>query len=403
MTQAANIVAVQPSGDTKEKRTVQIQRRQLTQLLFWIGALAIVVFCLAFVDREDRWGCALAAFPAVMIVQHAVFLRLVRMPFRRSDGSEANKQKPDTTSGAGQPERRQSAFTTALETSHKYFSAGTLAIRYGVPAVAIAIIGLAAFFALFTSSDFALHDSASKRAAELGAAGAYTYVLLYLAQRNFRHDITSGGALWCAVVMAVGPLLACALAQFVNAQLETGSMKLSGEAVYFAAGMAPRHVTSFLVEAIKRLWVSPSTPALPAPRTIPVTQVRGISTEIADRLSEEGITDLYGLATADPMRLIRNTSFDKRQIITWIDEAILIATLPDKWQAVENTGITGAIDFAWTLNDEQAVTALAKSLELDVALLRPTMIRVAEDAQLQLVWVLYNSIDSLEIELTKPP
>jgi hypothetical protein len=35
-----------------------------------------------------------------------------------------------------------------------------------------------------------------------------------------------------------------------------------------------------------------------------------------------------------------------RQIISWIDEAILVVTLPRSWQALEEEGVTGAIDLA---------------------------------------------------------
>jgi hypothetical protein len=239
-------------------------------------------------------------------------------------------------------------------------------------------------------------------------AGAYVYVLLYLGQRNFRHDVTSGGATWCSVVLAIGPVLAWAISQFIHggpvAAQSTGApatAELGSDALYFVAGLAPRHVTSFVEEAVRRLWVSPSSTNIAAPRTIPITQVRGITPGIAERLSEEGILDLYGLATADPLRLVRNTNFDKRQLISWIDEAILIATLPEQWQALEKDGFTGAIDLAWLQDTlpELSFEKLAARLKMDdVSILTGVVKRLHEDPQLRLIWVLYQYIDRIEVE-----
>jgi len=106
-------------------------------------------------------------------------------------------------------------------------------------------------------------------------------------------------------------VLAWAISQFIHggpvaAQSTptgaTATAELGSDALYFVAGLAPRHVTSFVEEAVRRLWVSPSSTNIAAPRTIPMTQVRGITPGIADRLSEEGILDLYGLARPPPDR-----------------------------------------------------------------------------------------------------
>lgn len=297
-------------------------------------------------------------------------------------------------------------FAAARKTSDRYFSSSTLAVRYGTPAVAVALVGIVVYYLMFTSPGVISND-AHLRAAQLGAAGAYVYVLLYLGQRNFRHDVTSGGAMWCGVVLAIGPVLAWAISEFLRgdpsaAQTTSQATGLGSDVIYFAAGLAPRHVTSFVEEAVRRLWVSPSSTTVAAPRTIPITQVRGITAGIAERLSEEGILDLYGLAAADPLRLIRNTNFDKRQIISWIDEAILIATLPAHWQALEGDGFTGAIDLAWLrdTHKECDLEKLAARLKIDdVSILVGVVNRLYADPQLRLIWVLYQYIDKIDVEL----
>jgi hypothetical protein len=392
---------------------MKMPHRARAVTIFGVAAAFVVFVVVQLAEPAQRWGCVLALLPAALILQHAVFLRLVRMPFSKAKASGPRPGDERDDLGALQltagKESLAHVFAAAQKTSERYFSSSTLAVRYGTPAVAVALVGIVVYYLMFTGSTVISTDI-HVRAAQLGVAGAYVYVLLYLGQRNFRHDVTGGGAMWCGVVLAIGPVLAWALSQFMHgdpvaaAPATSTGPALGSDALYFAAGLAPRHVTSFVEEAVRRLWVSPSGTNIAAPRTIPITQVRGITPGIAERLSEEGILDLYGLATADPLRLIRNTNFDKRQLISWIDEAILIATLPDHWQALEKDGFTGAIDLVWLHAtpegpEGQDFAKLAARLKLDdVSILVGVVKRLHGDPQLRLIWVLYQYIDRIEVE-----
>ena len=95
-----------------------------------------------------------------------------------------------------------------------------------------------------------------------------------------------------------------------------------------------------------------------------------------------------------PIRLIRNTSFDLRQILSWMDEALLIANLPRSWQPLEDAGITGAIDladYARQSASDDGIKSLAEVASLPVPVLRSAIERLFTDAQVRYVWVLYNS------------
>jgi hypothetical protein len=323
-----------------------------------------------------------------------------------TSGEHADGEKISLVS-AGMGDRTLApVFAAARRNTERYFSPSTLAIRYGTPAVTVALIGIVVYYLLFVAS--AQNNDPNIAAAKLGVAGAYVYILLYLGQRNFRHDVTSGGAMWCAVLLAVGPVLAWAASHFSHSDLQPGGapgqLDTSSELLYFAAGMAPRHVASFVEEVIRRLWVSPTSMSTATPRTIPITQVKGITIGIAERLAEEGILDVHALANADPLRLIRNTNFDKRQIISWIDEAILISVLPEHWAALEREGFTGAIDLAWLKSSPQALAALADRTKFDdVAILSGVIDRLSGDAQLRLIWVLYQWIDQLDAQSELEP
>jgi hypothetical protein len=144
-------------------------------------------------------------------------------------------------------------------------------------------------------------------------------------------------------------------------------------------------------------------PTVVQSRLIPLTQIRGIGPEIEERLSEEGITDANLLAAAEPVRLMRNTPFDMRQIISWIDEAILMVTLPRGWQALEEEGVTGAIDLATYYNQvynvetqeplgpNPAMIELADKAKLSYPSLAAAISRLHHDRQVQTIWSLYNN------------
>lgn len=378
--------------------------------LFVTICLILILFVFLIVDPLERWGWALALLPAIMVGQHAAFLRLVRMPFRvpspgTGDTRAEPKERRDYWDEMAKEAKLRPIFAAARRNSDRYFSPSALAIRYGTPALAIALVGLVVFYLLFIENAKSLDPNI--KAAKLGVSGAYVYVLLYLGQRNFRQDVTSGGAMWCAVMLALGPVLAWAISHFSHGDLLPGAKpdqdEMGMQLVYFAAGLAPRHVASFLDETIRRVWVSPSNVTMAMPRTIPITQVKGITTGICERLSEEGILDVHGLANADPLRLIRNTNFDKRQILAWIDEAILISVLPDHWQPLEKAGYTGAIDLTSLKIEppaiaEPRITALAQHVKCDAPILLGVVDRLAEDPQLALVRVLYDLIDRLDAE-----
>jgi hypothetical protein len=318
----------------------------------------------------------LGLIPAVMIIQHACFLFFFRKKFTSNDRDHYRGH-----------EFLRPAWEGARSQELKEFSPRVLLVRYGIPAILVSCLGITWFYLLCNPPELIAGKLAPMR---LGLAGAYAYVLLTLGQRNFRRDITNGIAYWCGVTMAFGPLLAGVLASL---GISTSDSSVAWDAVYFFAGFAPRPVTTFIEEAARRLLQSGSNSvAAAAPRTMPITQVRGVTPQFADRLGEEGIMDVYGFAMTNPNRLLRNTSFDTRQILDWIDESILIATFPNGWQKLEEIGITGAIDLAWyQLGSANDMESLAERAGIDHPILSAAIKRLFEDAQVQLIWALYQN------------
>jgi hypothetical protein len=260
-------------------------------------------------------------------------------------------------------------------------------------------------------------------AARFGAVGAYLYVVLMLGQRGFQHDITSGAALWTSITLATGPLLSAVLARaWVGQGGGTSDSAWAVQTLYFVAGLSPRYVVDSIEALGKRLFFTRDSAPV-NPRSPPLSLVMGMVPPIVDRLSEEGIYDVAGLSMADPQRLLRNTNFDKRQILDWIDQAILLRVLPTSAEALMNAGVSGAIDLVRYVSESSApahdvpakggphesapvaatvvppptrglplrgLAQLAERAGLTEELLWDCAVRLSEDTQVRIVWLLYQ-------------
>jgi hypothetical protein len=373
---------------------------------------AVLLLYIAFIiglEDPGRWWCWLfAAIPAVLVAQQVLYLTLVRRPFQEGIESEDERNivarfSLDRFMSENSPEEQKKGIAVvkqAAADSERYFSAASMLLRLGLPGLVTVIMGamLARMLCLNLGDSptsphvgWVLHWIWVKypqilRGLRYGLAGAYVFVLLHLARRNFRHDITNGAVVWCMTTVAIGPLLSATVALLWGGQAMSG---FGPATVLFMAGFAPRYVTQTLSEVARRMigGGAANTPV----RLLPLTTIRGITADISDRLEEEGIEDAYALAMSDASRLLRSTYFDERQIIAWIDEALMITNIPAAWQKLEEQGITGAIDLAWYADAEDSELAgLAQRVGLDAHSLRDVAQRLSEDRQVQLLWVLYQ-------------
>jgi hypothetical protein len=376
---------------------------------FILGAIVIfAVMLLLWSSPSARWHWMVVLIPSLIITHHAIFVWI----------SKPKEKEPGTLGRRRPHEMSVSRARSAIES---YYSFRTLFVRYGLPAILLLIAGITIInllvepkghFSLLgwppQADDFLAANYISSRNVELilrgarfGAAGAYLFVLVDLGRRTFRHDVTSGSAMWCLVTLLVGPILASVIALVWRVKGADDAEWWEGGVVLFAAGLAPRRLLTALEMAARQfLKIGPEATVVES-RLVPLGRLRGIAPQIEERLSEEGVLDVSGLASADPVRLVRNTSFDMHQIVSWIDEAILVITLPRHWQALEESGITGAIDLAWyqaeidqtapAVPDE--VKQLAEAVKIDPTTLVSVIRRLYEDAHVQQVWALYYAFD----------
>jgi hypothetical protein len=401
-------------------------------IYYWIGVVVVSVAVVLGVTQDSpatRWQWLLGSLPTLILFSHGAFLYYVR-----------SKVVPRATAmmaptGPSNGVDDDLSYKHLLEAGERYFSAQAMLLRYAVPGVLLLGISLGISNVILRFAehhyfyDFdckaplvgacqvlgkIVENHAQPRVASasvvflplkavVGAAygliGAYAYVLLFLGKRSFRLDITPGAATWCMVTMGVGPVLAGFLGLFVfeGDTVQIGTDAFSRIAVLFLAGFSPRFVVESLEEAGRRVFMDPAKNSLPS-RTQPLTAVQGMSRDNQERLAEEGIDDASQLAMADPYRLLRNTSYDKRQIISWMDRALLMTRLPEGYLALERRGITGAMALVWYVEEEKdksdttrqdAFKVLASEARIDETILRAVGRQLAADRQLRLLRILY--------------
>jgi hypothetical protein len=206
-----------------------------------------------------------------------------------------------------------------------------------------------------------------------------------LSDRALQRDITAGIATWAAAMPILGLLMGGVTALIITSAMSTGST-WTKDAIFLVAGMLPRQFAVFVQTGVQKMFRDTPAPSL---RTLPLTTLRGVGPDVAARLEEEGIHDVSALAYASPHQLIRATMFAPRQIVDWIDEALLIATVPANWEALEKAGVTGALDLAWYQTSPDSIKPLADEIKLEESLLRSIVLRLSQDAQVEDLHQLY--------------
>jgi hypothetical protein len=229
-------------------------------------------------------------------------------------------------------ERSKYYLPRAREVADRQFGFPRIALDYFFPALFATVAGVIPTYILVHPAFLGEYlDAEIITGVLLGTVGAYVYVLMMLGERTFQRDITTGIATWSGVQLILGPVLGG-----VVAGVFVGSTQLtdySRQVIYFFAGLAPREMVNVVQAGVRRSFASGQ--ATLKIRLIPLQSIRGINQRIEDRLYEEGITDGYLLAMAQPIRLYRNTPYDLQQILAWSDECLLYVLIPEHAEAIQ--------------------------------------------------------------------
>jgi hypothetical protein len=379
-------------------------RRVLTVVL---GTVAIVVALIMQFVRGERWLWLAALIPTYLAAQHGISIGIFKNP-RFFDPS----QEPDL-SHLKDP-RVVDAVRKKILQERQLYSTPSLALRFLLPGTMLMIAIVTLGYTLLSPPKVEGYDLDQRflHGAQLGAIGAYLYVVIYVGGRTMRGDTTPASLIWSLSTIVAGPLLAGTLQLVTGGDATTSDSeawpshaKWNDLLLPFAAGFSLRVVVTFINASIRRLF----SERVINSRGESLLRIRGITYDIEERLIEEGVENVAILADASPTRLHRNLRFDRRQIISWIDEALLIKYLPNTWQSLENDGITGAIDLVWYVEyyGEDAIleaasdvaeksakakvfVKLAERNKIDVAALAEVVLRMYTDGQILLIWGLYQ-------------
>lgn len=378
--------------------------------------VCVLLEILCWVPRTQLWLWFLSLLPAMLVVHHGIQLAVFKNRRFFDDTQEPNLPRMDASS--------ISIVRAAMKEERQYYGTASLALRFALPALVLIVANMTLGYSLSDPPEWGSYvlDAGFIAGAQVAALGAYVYVLIFLGGRALRGDITPSSIWWCIVTMAAGTLLGGILSvMFIGKDLGVliqtpGAPAEQAEKVSvwstlllpFAAGFSLRYIVSFVNEVIRRV-IGGQVAA--ATRIVSLVQLRGIDRDIEERLAEEGIIDVSTLSMANPTKLRRNTRFDKRQILSWIDEALLVTYLPSSWQSLESDGVTGAIDLIWyacfmqrkdlseprqplVQHDYDRIVELAKRNKIPPDSLMEAIFRMKEDAQVSLIRGLYQLDDT---------
>lgn len=362
-----------------------------------VGIVGFVGLALALLWPLRSWLVLVAVVPAALVLYQALTLW-------QNQPTPGSFEPPWLENHSAEWFTKGAA--TLGELVRKYYGPQELITRYGIPAGLLLAEGIVIPWALTGSEGLLAPATCTSAAywctalagASYGAVGAYVQVLITLGRRAMRSDITPGSATWGAISLLLGPLVSGTLALiFRIGPTDQGQWAIG--TVLFFAGYAPLRIVAVIEQSALQLLKAGDGRTRES-RLIPLGRLRGIDEQIEGRLAEEGIVDVHSLAYADAIRLVRNTAFDLRQIVAWMDEALLIIYSPKAWSTLEEAGITGAIDLAWmhmgssppdVVATAAAFEALAKETKMEAPALRLLASRVFYDEQVRRIWILYNT------------
>ncbi len=386
------------------------KRGSSQRLTYLTVAIAFGLVLVAAVDlfspktARGRWD--LAAFPTVLVMAHG----FAQFRLRRPKIPESAGMTRDETSQLRRAVDRQFG---AVKLILRYVLPGFFIIWFCVGVPNTLLRELAPLFPAtqclreqVTSATEIPWPPAASLAALFGVAGAYCYVVLNLGYRAFRDDITPGAAYWCAVTLAAGPIIAGVIGMFWPPLLTTGTYdaaRVLHVSTFFIVGFSPRYGIAILENAVRAAWKSVHPEETQSAHPLPVTALRGITRDTAARLAEEGISSASAMASADPVRLLRNTRYDKGQIVSWIDRALLIDALPAQWQALEGVGITTAGDLASLKEDSAMRNGLAVLAKVEPLILENAAGRLAVDPRYHLLSLLARAEIDGDLDLDDEP
>jgi hypothetical protein len=235
--------------------------------------------------------------------------------------------------------------------------------------------------------------------------GGWFYAVTDLVARVRARDPSASSALTVVRGMIAAPILG-GLVGFIPGTEIGGVAPALGA---FVIGLYPNLADRYINQIARQFLRDNTSPV--HPRSL--LRLTGITREDADRLAEEGITDVQHLANARPETLMLRTPFSLRRVLDWMDEATLYRYLTDaSFDLRVQAGLTGAVDLVGRLGrvpkpkpgDEDEVSDL--SLLAEALGIKPNTLwwiadQIKNDTQFKRIKRLYQSELSEGEDLTE--
>ncbi|MFO1039458.1 MAG: hypothetical protein U1E45_21645 [Geminicoccaceae bacterium] len=206
--------------------------------------------------------------------------------------------------------------------------------------------------------------------------GGYIWSIGYLLWRMGQRDVTGHAYNTISVRMLVAGLLAVVLFHiFRNWTGIEGYVLL----LPLAAGLTPQWVMIWLLR-----WIQQKLQSADEKETdLSPKLIEGIDEMVRARLSEAGVDDAQGLASANPLRLAIQTPFTFSSVLDWTGQALLLVyAKPDKFRDLSERGVRTAYELVALPDDARNTIGTALGLDLGpiVGSLRvdPSYLRYAE-------------------------
>jgi hypothetical protein len=176
--------------------------------------------------------------------------------------------------------------------------------------------------------------------------GVFTHTLVVLIHRIHSAALSSefilSSTLRAALMMVIGFTLGLASPFQLSSAMVGGELRTSelGILLYFVVGAFP----SWGYEALRRKARELLSPDSVETQSLSLAYVDGLDEPTIDRLAELGISNVQHLATRHPIDLTLKTQYPFRQVVDWIDQALLITVLREGIVEARKLGIGRASD-----------------------------------------------------------
>ncbi|MBP2313447.1 hypothetical protein [Azospirillum soli] len=170
--------------------------------------------------------------------------------------------------------------------------------------------------------------------------GAYVWSLMYLVRRISCFDLSPMSFLRASARIVLACTTALVLRHLVpiqNSGMASNLIPLTG----FLVGFFPAAGLDLLMQKIPQLRLRRIAPgAAESARSMPLSMIDGIDSEIEFRLAEREITDVQTLATENPVLLCAETPYGLLTCLDWIAQAQLALEVgPEKYRQLRDIGL----------------------------------------------------------------